>query len=145
MMNLSSFNSIRIEIRFSDFKSLLAYDSSLLPFWIHSEEKLKVLELAINNLVSRLSKPRQATEDILRLMANFFHRNMAGKGYKSIKEINDTNGSYRIRVRELFYSATARATAFEEVASILMKKSAAELIAMDSKENGSLLKRNSGS
>ncbi|KAF9624916.1 hypothetical protein IFM89_015636 [Coptis chinensis] len=33
-------------------------------------------------------------------------------------------------------TTTARATAFEEVASTLMKKSAAELIAMDSKENG---------
>ncbi|KAF9625146.1 hypothetical protein IFM89_019360 [Coptis chinensis] len=99
MINLSSFNSIRIEIRLSDFKSLLAYDSSLLPFWIHSQEKLKVLELAINNPISRLSEPRQAIEDILRLMANFLHRNMAEKGYKSIKEINDTNGSYRIKVR----------------------------------------------
>ncbi|KAF9608072.1 hypothetical protein IFM89_005987 [Coptis chinensis] len=51
-----------IEIRLSDFNSLLAYGSSLLPFWIHSEEKLKVLELAINDHVSRLSEPRQATE-----------------------------------------------------------------------------------
>ncbi|KAF9625982.1 hypothetical protein IFM89_028368 [Coptis chinensis] len=33
-------------------------------------------------------------------------------------------------------TSTARATAFEEVASTLMKKSAAELITMDSKENG---------
>ncbi|KAF9615941.1 hypothetical protein IFM89_027190 [Coptis chinensis] len=33
-------------------------------------------------------------------------------------------------------TATARATAFEEVTSTLMKKSTAELIAMDSKENG---------
>ncbi|KAF9624920.1 hypothetical protein IFM89_015640 [Coptis chinensis] len=104
---------------------------------------------------------------------------MAEKGYKRIKEINDTNGNYRIKVRvsiiweatdfntdkiksldmvlidehELFYSGNylgyilkfdiedntahlQRATAFEEVASTLMKKSAAELIAMDSKENG---------
>ncbi|KAF8414291.1 hypothetical protein HHK36_002293 [Tetracentron sinense] len=40
---------LEVEIRISDFKSLLAYGSSLLPFWVHSERQLKRLEGAIED------------------------------------------------------------------------------------------------
>ncbi|KAL5699930.1 hypothetical protein ACHQM5_025450 [Ranunculus cassubicifolius] len=53
---------MEIEIRLSDFKSLWAYGSSLLPFWIHSEEKLKVLEVAISDHISQLTKSGQTNE-----------------------------------------------------------------------------------
>src|SRR4051812_76422 len=40
---------LEIEIRLSDFKSLASYGSSLLPFWVHSDRKIKVLESLIND------------------------------------------------------------------------------------------------
>ncbi|KAI5408943.1 uncharacterized protein LOC127084702 isoform X1 [Lathyrus oleraceus] len=40
---------LEIEIRLSDFKSLASHGSSLLPFWVHSDRKIKVLESLIND------------------------------------------------------------------------------------------------
>lgn len=51
-----------VEIRLSDFKSLLPYGSSLLPFWLHSEGQLKRIECTINDEVSRFSKSQQFKE-----------------------------------------------------------------------------------
>ncbi|OVA05119.1 WW domain [Macleaya cordata] len=53
---------LEIQIRLSDFKSLSAYGSSLLPFWVHSEGKLKGLERAIDDEVSQLTKSRLMIE-----------------------------------------------------------------------------------
>ncbi|XP_042520886.1 uncharacterized protein LOC122094221 [Macadamia integrifolia] len=51
-----------VEIRLSDFKSLLAYGPSLLPFWLHSEGQLKRIECAIDNELSRFVKSEQLDE-----------------------------------------------------------------------------------
>ncbi|KAL5079343.1 hypothetical protein RYX36_007764 [Vicia faba] len=40
---------LEIEIRLSDFKSLASYGKYLLPFWVHSNRKIKVLESLIND------------------------------------------------------------------------------------------------
>ncbi|KAJ0508590.1 putative WW domain-containing protein [Helianthus annuus] len=40
-----------LDIRLADIKSLVPYGSSLLPFWLHSENQLKNLESSINNEV----------------------------------------------------------------------------------------------
>lgn len=40
---------LEIEIRLSDFKPLASHGSSLLPFWVHSDRKIKVLESLIND------------------------------------------------------------------------------------------------
>ncbi|XP_027334860.1 uncharacterized protein LOC113849278 isoform X2 [Abrus precatorius] len=40
---------LEIEIRLSDFRSLASHGSSLHPFWVHSDGKIKVLESLIND------------------------------------------------------------------------------------------------
>ncbi|CAJ1963822.1 unnamed protein product [Sphenostylis stenocarpa] len=39
---------VEIEIRLSDIRCLASYGSSLLPFWVHSDTKIKLLESLIN-------------------------------------------------------------------------------------------------
>lgn len=45
-----------LDIRLADIKSLVPYGSSLLPFWLHSEDHLKKLEADINNQVLKCSQ-----------------------------------------------------------------------------------------
>ncbi|KAK7387190.1 hypothetical protein VNO78_27767 [Psophocarpus tetragonolobus] len=40
---------LEIEIRLSDIRSLASYGSSLLPFWLHSDTKIKLIESLIND------------------------------------------------------------------------------------------------
>ena len=47
---------LEVEIRLSDIKSLLSYGSSLSPFWLHCERKLKQLEGIINDKIYQLAK-----------------------------------------------------------------------------------------
>ncbi|KAG5550952.1 hypothetical protein RHGRI_009391 [Rhododendron griersonianum] len=53
---------LEVEIRLSDIKSLMPFGSSLLPFWVHCERQLKVLESAIDNQVSHIFNYRQTLE-----------------------------------------------------------------------------------
>ncbi|KAI3928654.1 hypothetical protein MKW98_024255 [Papaver atlanticum] len=53
---------LEIEIRLSDFRSLMDCESSLLPFWVHSEGKLQALEQAIGHEISQLTKSVQMSE-----------------------------------------------------------------------------------
>lgn len=48
--------TFELDIRLADIKSLVPYGSSLLPFWLHSENQLKLLEAAINNEVLKCSQ-----------------------------------------------------------------------------------------
>ncbi|KAL9271425.1 Formin-binding protein 4-like protein [Drosera capensis] len=43
--------SLELEIRLSDFKSLLPYGSSLQPFWLHSDIQVRRLEQAVDNIL----------------------------------------------------------------------------------------------
>ncbi|XP_071699014.1 uncharacterized protein [Rutidosis leptorrhynchoides] len=45
-----------LHIRLADIKSLVPYGSSLLPFWLHSENQMKKLEAAVNNQVLKYSQ-----------------------------------------------------------------------------------------
>lgn len=45
-----------LEIRISDFKSLLSYGSSLLPFWEHSERQIKRLEVVVDDQICQFAK-----------------------------------------------------------------------------------------
>ncbi|XP_076882586.1 uncharacterized protein LOC143531088 isoform X2 [Bidens hawaiensis] len=45
-----------LDIRLADIKSLVPYGSSLLPFWLHSENQLKILESSINSEVLKHSQ-----------------------------------------------------------------------------------------
>lgn len=53
---------LEVEIRLFDFKSLLSYGSSLLPFWMHSEIQLKRLESAINDEMSKIVNSEESNE-----------------------------------------------------------------------------------
>ncbi|XP_039014110.1 formin-binding protein 4-like isoform X2 [Hibiscus syriacus] len=46
---------LEVEIRLSDIKSLLSYESSLTPFWTHCERQLKWLEGVINDKIYQLA------------------------------------------------------------------------------------------
>ncbi|XP_057474627.1 uncharacterized protein LOC130762800 isoform X2 [Actinidia eriantha] len=52
-----------VEIRLSDMKSLLPFGSSLLPFWVHCERKLKELEVTIDKEVSQFLNYVQIRDD----------------------------------------------------------------------------------
>ena len=45
-----------LEIRITDFKSLLSYGSSLLPFWEHSARQIKRLEVAVDDQICQFLK-----------------------------------------------------------------------------------------
>lgn len=47
---------LELELRISDFKSLLSYGSSLLPFWEYSETQIKRLEVAVDDQICRFTK-----------------------------------------------------------------------------------------
>ncbi|KAF3453268.1 hypothetical protein FNV43_RR03708 [Rhamnella rubrinervis] len=53
---------LEVEIRLSDIKSLSPFGSSLLPFWVHSENQLKQLESFINDEVCKIAKSAQINE-----------------------------------------------------------------------------------
>ncbi|XAR56818.1 hypothetical protein NMG60_11037437 [Bertholletia excelsa] len=50
---------LEVEIRLSDIKSLLAFGSSLLPFWVHCESQLKELEVSMEAEAAQYLKPSQ--------------------------------------------------------------------------------------
>ncbi|XP_028752905.1 uncharacterized protein LOC114712520 [Neltuma alba] len=55
---------LEIEIRLSDFRSLASHGSSLLPFWVHSDKRIKQLESVINNdLLQTFKSARDEVED----------------------------------------------------------------------------------
>ncbi|GMY30859.1 Formin-binding protein 4 [Fagus crenata] len=60
--NLISKYILEIEIRLSDIKSLSSFGSSLLPFWVHSENQLKRLESAINNEICKITESAHMEE-----------------------------------------------------------------------------------
>lgn len=49
-------------MRLADIKSLVPYGSSLLPFWLHSENQLKKLETAVNNEALKHSQSANSCE-----------------------------------------------------------------------------------
>ncbi|ESR65901.1 hypothetical protein CICLE_v10007493mg [Citrus x clementina] len=54
---------LEVEIRLSDFKSLLACGSSILPFWLHSERQLQRLEGSVDEEIYQIAKS-QVDEDM---------------------------------------------------------------------------------
>ncbi|CAN1848013.1 hypothetical protein LINPERHAP1_LOCUS38753 [Linum perenne] len=53
-----------LETRLFDIESLSSYGSSLLPFWMHSEGRLKQLEDTINNEIYQLAVSAQLEDDV---------------------------------------------------------------------------------
>ncbi|CAH1450992.1 unnamed protein product [Lactuca virosa] len=56
---------IELDVRLADIKSLVPYGSSLLPFWLHSENHLRKLESAINNeILEHSQSPNEAEKKV---------------------------------------------------------------------------------
>ncbi|KAL1369983.1 hypothetical protein HN51_000316 [Arachis hypogaea] len=53
---------LEIEIRLSDIRSLASYGASLLPFWVHSDNQIKLLESVINNFQTAESAEVEAED-----------------------------------------------------------------------------------
>lgn len=53
---------LEVEIRLHDMRSLESYGSSLLPFWLHSESQLKLLEAAIDDEVLKFCESAKIGE-----------------------------------------------------------------------------------
>lgn len=82
---------LELEIRLSDFKSLESYGSSLLPFWLYSEGKLKQLETAVDGEVCQLSKFEQTKE--IPATGPLHSVSVKDKTLESIGEGSDVSGS----------------------------------------------------
>ncbi|KAL9259874.1 Formin-binding protein 4-like protein [Drosera capensis] len=54
---------LELEIRLSDFKSLLPYGSSLQPFWLHSDIQVRRLEQAVDNILGMPVKSDEKNEN----------------------------------------------------------------------------------
>ncbi|GAB2284803.1 hypothetical protein Dimus_019256 [Dionaea muscipula] len=50
---------LEIEIRLSDFKSLLSYGSSVYPFWVHSETQIRRLQHTVDSIFGMCAKSEE--------------------------------------------------------------------------------------
>ncbi|KEH34105.1 WW domain protein, putative [Medicago truncatula] len=86
---------LELEIRLSDFRSLSSYGSSLLPFWVHSDRKIKVLECLINVELLQTDKSEHAeVEDKPVPVAEEFGEQPNGVGQESEVDHNEKKGSF---------------------------------------------------
>ncbi|GAV59648.1 WW domain-containing protein [Cephalotus follicularis] len=69
-----------VEIRLSDVKSLLSYGSSLLPFWVHSEMRLKQLEGVIKNEIYQLAVSAQMDDVETTYVSSFREKDNVQEG-----------------------------------------------------------------
>lgn len=86
---------LELEIRLSDFRSLSSYGSSLLPFWVHSDRKIKVLECLINvELLQTDKSEHDEVEDKHVPVAEEFGEQPNGVGQESEVDHNENKGSF---------------------------------------------------
>ncbi|KAL8237603.1 hypothetical protein R6Q59_018684 [Mikania micrantha] len=81
-----------LDIRLADIKSLVPYGSSLLPFWLHSENQLKNLESCINNEVLKCSEFSNVGE--VNVPDRRFQENISESQEKASPPDTDPNGSH---------------------------------------------------
>lgn len=86
---------LELEIRLSDFRSLSSYGSSLLPFWVHSDRKIKVLECLINvELLQTEKSEHDEVEDKHVPVAEEFGEQPNGVGQESEVVHNENKVSF---------------------------------------------------
>ncbi|XP_054797945.1 uncharacterized protein LOC129302996 isoform X2 [Prosopis cineraria] len=75
---------LEIEIRLSDFRSLASHGSSLLPFWVHSDRRIKQLESIINDdLLQTFKSAHDEVEDTHVHVSEGFGGHQGGSGHES--------------------------------------------------------------
>ncbi|KAL2332858.1 hypothetical protein Fmac_014071 [Flemingia macrophylla] len=88
---------LEIEIRLSDLRSLASYGSSLLPFWVHSERKIKMLESLTNDyLLQTASSACDKVEDKLDPVSEELGDLQNDTGHESEIDHNNNKGSLLI-------------------------------------------------
>ncbi|KAK7305281.1 hypothetical protein VNO77_43184 [Canavalia gladiata] len=85
---------LEIEIRLSDFRSLASCGTSLLPFWVHSDRKIKILESLINDdLLQIACLTHDEVEDKHVPVPEGLGEQQNGMGHVSEVDHNQTEGS----------------------------------------------------
>ncbi|KAL2956197.1 hypothetical protein AAZX31_18G072000 [Glycine max] len=88
---------LEIEIRLSDIRSLASYGSSLLPFWEHSDRKIKLLEsLITDDLMQTGNSSHDEVEDVedkLVPVSEELADQLNGMGHESEVDNNKNKGS----------------------------------------------------
>lgn len=86
---------LEIEIRLSDCRSLASYGSSLLPFWVHSDRKIKLLESLINDVLLQISKStHDEVEDKHVPVTEGLGEQQNGMGHESEVDHNENKGCF---------------------------------------------------
>ncbi|KAG5017663.1 hypothetical protein JHK85_023799 [Glycine max] len=85
---------LEIEIRLSDIRSLASYGSSLLPFWEHSDRKIKLLEsLITDDLMQIGNSSHDEVEDKHVPVSEELADQLNGMGHESEVDNNKNEGS----------------------------------------------------
>ncbi|KAH1054325.1 hypothetical protein GLYMA_08G332700v4 [Glycine max] len=85
---------LEIEIRLSDIRSLASYGSSLLPFWGHSDRKIKLLEsLITDDLMQIGNSSHDEVEDKHVPVSEELADQLNGMGHESEVDNNKNEGS----------------------------------------------------
>ncbi|RDX83147.1 hypothetical protein CR513_35969, partial [Mucuna pruriens] len=85
---------LEIEIRLTDFRSLASYGSSLLPFWVHSDRKIKLLESLINDdLLQTANSMHDEVEDKDVPVSEELGDQLNGMGHECEVDHNHKKGS----------------------------------------------------
>ncbi|GAU13504.1 hypothetical protein TSUD_128010, partial [Trifolium subterraneum] len=107
---------LEIEIRLSDFKSLASYGSSLLPFWVHSDRRIKELESLINDELLQTDKAEHnEVEDKHVPVTEELSEQHNHGGQESDVDHNENKGSFLTSEVSNGYQADASAVALEDV------------------------------
>ncbi|XP_045819418.1 uncharacterized protein LOC123912880 isoform X1 [Trifolium pratense] len=107
---------LEIEIRLSDFKSLASYGSSLLPFWVHSDRKIKELESLINDELLQTDKAaHDEVEDKHVPVTAELTEQHNGVGQESEVDHNESKDSFLTSEVSNGYQADASAVALKDV------------------------------
>lgn len=109
---------LEIEIRLSDFRSLLVYGSSLLPFWMHSEEKLKGIEHAINDHLSHFTNSAQTGEIDVGVVSVHRDETISGLGIKGNAELSAGDEPVVVAVQNPCSSPNDASTAQKEAVDV---------------------------
>ncbi|XP_057429606.1 uncharacterized protein LOC130722778 isoform X3 [Lotus japonicus] len=86
---------LEVEIRLSDFRSLATYGSSLLPFWVYSERKIKLLESLINSeLLQTVKSTHNEVEDKPIPVSEGLCEQQNGMGHESVVHPSEISGNF---------------------------------------------------
>jgi hypothetical protein len=107
---------LEVEIRLSDFKSLASYGSSLLPFWVHSDLKIKELESLINDeLLQTVKAEHDEVEDKHVPVTEELNEQHNGVGQESEVDHSENKSSFLTSEVSNGYQADASAADLKDM------------------------------